>query len=238
MKIIGILGGMSNVATGELYRMLNERANHYLGGSHTAQILMYSVDFEHIKQFVYNNQWAESAAYLVDKAKRLEAGGADFVVMVSNTMHMVADDIAKNINIPFLHIVDMTAAVLKKHHIKKVGILGTRPTMEAAYYADRFKTLHDITLVRPSDTQMTDIDSIIFNELCNFEIKESSKQRFFEVMNDLKQQGAEGIILGCTEIFLLVNEKNYHALPLFDTAQILAETAVQTSLGLISLNAL
>jgi aspartate racemase len=105
--------------------------------------------------------------------------------------------------------------------------------MEAAYYAARYKALHDITLVRPSDAQMTDIDSIIFNELCNFEIKESSKQRFFEVMDDLKQQGAEAIILGCTEIFLLVNEQNYHALPLFDTAQILAETAVQTSLGII-----
>jgi aspartate racemase len=233
MKTIGILGGMSNVATGELYRMLNERANHYLGGAHTAAMLMYSVDFEHIKQFVYNEQWAEASAYLIDKAKRLEAGGADFVVMVSNTMHIVADDIAKNINIPFLHIVDMTAAVLKKHHIKKVGILGTRPTMEAAYYAARFKALHDITLIRPSDTQMTDIDKIIFDELCKFEIKESSKQRFFEVMNDLQAQGAEAIILGCTEIFLLVNAQNYHALPLFDTAEILAETAVRTSLEMV-----
>jgi aspartate racemase len=232
MKTIGILGGMSHVATGELYRMLNERANHYLGGAHTAQILMYSVDFEHIKQFVYQDKWAESSAYLIEKAKRLEAGGADFVVMVSNTMHMVADDIAKNINIPFLHIVDMTAAVLKQHQIQKVGILGTRPTMEAAYYAARFKELHDITLVRPSDTQMTDIDTIIFEELCKFEIKDTSRQRFFAVMEDLRKQGAEAIILGCTEIFLLVNEQNYKDIPLFDTAAILAETAVRTSLGL------
>jgi aspartate racemase len=232
MKTIGILGGMSHVATESFYRLINQRVGELLGGQHTAEILMHSVNFENIRQFVYNKQWDDARDYLVDKARKLEVGGADFVIMVSNTMHIVAEDIRQSIKIPFLHIVDVTATVLKKRQIQKVGILGTLPTMSAPYYAQRYKELHGIELISPSQTQMIEIDRLIFDELCYFKTTDTARQYFFEVMDDLKQQGAEGIILGCTEIFLLVNEQNYHALPLFDTAAIHIENAVQLSLEL------
>lgn len=232
MKTIGILGGMSNVSTGEVYRLVNEKVNQHLGGSNAAELLIYSVNFENIKHFIRNQQWADAAEYLTDKARRLERGGADFIMMPTNTLHIVADDIAQSVNIPFLHIIDVTAEELKKHKIKRAGVLGTKTTMEAEFYAARFADKHGIELVSPELDERIEVDRIIFEELCSFEVKEESRNKYFEVINNLKARGAEAIILGCTEIFLLINKDNFHDLPLFDTTDIQIDKAVKISLGI------
>jgi aspartate racemase len=234
MKTIGVLGGMSSQATAEYYRLINAGINQICGGWNAAELLICSVNFTNIEAFVRREQWDDAANYLVGKALKLERGGADFIVMATNTLHRVAPQIEVAINIPLIHIVDVTAAEIKKHQIARVGILGTKPVMQADFYRDRFK-LHGIELIAPSDRQCQTIDTIIFNELVHRIIKDESRQIYIEIMQDLAAQGAQGMVLGCTEIELLVKPEDFPDLPLFDTTALHCQKAVNLALGIESI---
>ncbi|MGL4619304.1 aspartate/glutamate racemase family protein [Chroococcidiopsis sp.] len=229
MKTIGILGGMSSQATAEYYRLINAGINQVRGGWNAAELLICSVNFANIEVFVRREQWDDAANYLVGKAIGLERGGADFIVMATNTLHRVAPQIEAAIKIPLIHIVDVTAAEIRKYGLTKIGVLGTKPVMQADFYRDRFK-FHGIELIAPSDRQCQIIDTIIFNELVHRIIKDESRQIYIEIMQDLATQGAQGIILGCTEIELLVKPADFSNLPLFDTTALHCQKAVDLAL--------
>jgi aspartate racemase len=230
MKTIGVLGGMSSQATGEYYRMINAGISSILGTWNTAELLLYSVNFANIEAFVRRNQWDDAADYLVAKAIQLEQGGADFIVMVSNTMHRVAPQIEAAIQIPLIHIVDVAAQEIKKHGISKVGVLGTKPVMEADFYRSRFRQ-HDIEAISPSSEQCQIIDTIIFDELVFGTLKDESRNIYLDIMRDLAEQGAQGIVLGCTEIEMLVKPEDIPELLLFDTTALHCQKAVNLALG-------
>lgn len=234
MKTIGVLGGMSSQATGEYYRMLNTGINSIRGVWNTAELLLYSVNFANIEAFVRSEQWDDAADYLVAKAIQLEQGGADFIVMVSNTMHRVAPQIEAAIQIPLIHIVDVAAEEIKKHGVSKVGVLGTKPVMEADFYRDRFRQ-HDIEAIASSSEQCQIIDTIIFDELVFGTLKDESRNIYLDIMRDLAEQGAQGIVLGCTEIEMLVKPEDVPELPLFDTTALHCRKAVNLALGVESM---
>jgi aspartate racemase len=234
MKTIGVLGGMSSQATGEYYRMLNTGINSIRGAWNTAELLLYSVNFANIEAFVRRDQWDDAANYLVAKAIQLEQGGADFIVMVSNTMHRVAPQIEAAIQIPLIHIVDVAAEEIKKHGVSKVGVLGTKPVMEADFYRDRFRQ-HGIEAIAPSSEQCQVIDTIIFDELVFGTLKDESRNIYLDIMRDLAKQGAQGIVLGCTEIEMLVKPEDIPELPLFDTTALHCQKAVNLALGVESM---
>jgi aspartate racemase len=235
MKTIGVLGGMSSQATGEYYRMLNAGINSIRGAWNTAEILLYSVNFANIEAFVRREQWDDAADYLVAKAIQLEQGGADFIVMVSNTMHRVAPQIEAAIQIPLIHIVDVAAEEIKKHEVSKVGVLGTKPVMEADFYRDRFRQ-HGIEAIAPGNKQCQIIDTIIFDELVFGTLKDESRNIYLDIMRDLAEQGAQGIVLGCTEIEMLVKPEDIPELPLFDTTALHCQKAVNLALGVESMS--
>lgn len=234
MKTIGVLGGMSSQATGEYYRLLNTGISSNRGGWNTAELLLYSVNFANIEAFVRREQWDDAADYLVAKAIQLEQGGADFIVMVSNTMHRVAPLIEAAIQIPLIHIVDVAAEEIKKHGVSKVGVLGTKPVMEADFYRDRFRQ-HGIEAIAPSNEQCQIIDTIIFDELVFGMLKDESRNVYLDIMRDLAEQEAQGIVLGCTEIEMLVKPKDIPELPLFDTTALHCQKAVNLALGVESM---
>jgi aspartate racemase len=235
MKTIGVLGGMSSQATGEYYRMLNAGINSIRGAWNTAELLLYSVNFANIEAFVRRDQWDDAADYLVAKAIQLEQGGADFIVMVSNTMHRVAPQIEAVIQIPLIHIVDVAAEEIKKHEISKVGVLGTKPVMEADFYRDRFRQ-HGIEVIAPNSQQCQIIDTIIFDELVFGTLKDESRNIYLDIMRDLAAQGAQAIVLGCTEIEMLVKPEDIPELPLFDTTALHCQKAVNLALGIESVS--
>lgn len=234
MKTIGVLGGMSSQATGEYYRMLNTGINSIRGAWSTAELLLYSVNFANIEAFVRREQWDDAADYLVAKAVQLEQGGADFIVMVSNTMHRVAPQIEAAIQIPLIHIVDVAAEEIKKHGVSKVGVLGTKPVMEADFYRNRFRQ-HGIEAISPSSEQCQIIDTIIFDELVFGTLKDESRNIYLNIMRDLAEQGAQGIVLGCTEIGMLIKSEDIPELPLFDTTALHCQKAVNLALGVESM---
>jgi aspartate racemase len=234
MKTIGVLGGMSSQATGEYYRMLNAGINSLRGTWNTAELLLYSVNFANIEAFVRRGQWDDAADYLVAKAVQLEQGGADFIIMVSNTMHRVASQIEAAIQIPLIHIVDVAAEEIKRHGISKVGVLGTKPVMQADFYRDRFRQ-HGIEAIAPSSEQCQIIDTIIFDELVFGTLKDESRKIYLDIMQDLAEQGAQGIVLGCTEIEMLVKPEDIPELPLFDTTALHCQKAVNLALGVESM---
>jgi aspartate racemase len=234
MKTIGVLGGMSSQATGEYYRMLNAGINSIRGAWSTAELLLYSVNFANIEAFVRRDQWDDAADYLVAKAIQLEQGGADFIVMVSNTMHRVAPQIEAAVQIPLIHIVDVAAEEIKKQGASKVGVLGTKPVMEADFYRDRFRQ-HDIEAIAPNSKQRQVIDTIIFDELVFGTLKDESRNIYLDIMRELAEQGAHGIVLGCTEIEMLIKPKDIPGLPLFDTTALHCQKAVNLALGIESL---
>lgn len=230
MKTIGVLGGMSSQATSEYYRMLNSGIQSIRGAWNTAELLLYSVNFANIEAFVRRNQWDDAADYLVAKAIQLEQGGADFIIMVSNTMHRVAPQIEAAIQIPLIHIVDVAAEEMKKHGVSKVGVLGTKPVMEADFYRDRFRQ-HSIEAIAPNSKQCQIIDTIIFDELVFGTLKDESRNIYLDIMRDLAEQGAQGIVLGCTEIEMLVKPEDIPELLLFDTTALHCRKAVNLALG-------
>lgn len=223
MKTIGLIGGMSWESTVTYYQMINETVKQTLGGLHSAQCILYSVDFAQIEECQAKGDWEKSADILISAAISLEKAGADFIVICTNTMHKVVPAIQENIHIPILHIAQATAQELKKCLIKKVGLLGTQYTMKQEFYKDVLIE-EGIDVLIPNEEDMKIINDVIYNELCLGEIRENSRKEYLRIIDDLKKTGAEAIILGCTEIGLLVKQENTE-IPLFDTAMIHAKNA-------------
>jgi len=225
MKTIGLIGGMSWESSLEYYRILNEKVKKELGGLHSAKTILFSVDFEQIKILQHDDKWNELTEIMIDAAKKLEKAGADFIVICTNTMHLMANEVQNNINLPLLHITDATAQSIKSKHLRKVGLLGTKFTMEKEFYKDRLIEKHNIDVVIPSDNDREIVHNIIYNELCLGNINDTSKNEYLRIINNLEEQGAEGIILGCAEIPLLIKQEDVK-IPIFDTTTIHAEQAV------------
>ncbi|KMJ43986.1 aspartate racemase [Xenorhabdus khoisanae] len=229
MKTIGMLGGMSWESTVSYYQAVNRGIKEELKGLHSAKICLFSVDFDEIEKLQNSSRWNEAATLLKTAAKSVEAGGADFLVICTNTMHKVADDIEKSISIPILHIADATAEVLIGDGIKKVGLLGTRFTMEEDFYKSRLTNKFGIEVIVPDEEQRNLVHRVIYDELCVGDIRPNSRQSYLNIIQDLYSKGAEAVILGCTEIGLLVSQFDTD-IPLYDTTAIHAEKAVELAL--------
>lgn len=228
MKTIGLIGGMSWESTVTYYQVINETIKKQLGGLHSAKCILYSVDFDEIEKYQVSREWDKSADVLSEAAQALERAGADYIVICTNTMHKVAPEIGRRIHIPILHIADMTAAELQKQGIKKVGLLGTKYTMRQDFYKN-ILIEQGIEVVIPNDADVDVVNRIIYDELCLGKISEQSKDIYLDIIMKLAQDGAQGIILGCTEIGLLVRQSDID-IPLFDTTLIHAEQAALKSL--------
>jgi len=229
-KTIGLLGGMSWESTATYYRELNEGIKAKLGGLHSAKICLVSVDFEEIERLQHIEDWEGTAVILSDAALAVEKGGADFLLICTNTMHKVAPQIEENISIPILHIADATAERLCEDGIKKVGLLGTRFTMEQNFYKGRLTEKYGIDVIVPKESERHEVHSIIYDELCLGTIAKNSRDKYLKIIDQLAANGAEAVILGCTEIALLV-QQNHTATPLYDTTAIHAEQAVKRALS-------
>lgn len=215
MKTIGLIGGMSWESTVTYYQLINETVKQKLGGLHSAKILLYSVDFAEIEEYQANGQWEKSAEVLAQAAKNLETAGADFIVICTNTMHKVAPQIKEKIRIPILHIAEATANALKVAGINKVGLLGTKYTMTQDFYKNKLIEA-GIEVVIPDAAGVEAVNAVIYNELCLGVTRQESKEVFLDVIEKLRENGAQGVILGCTEIGLLVQQADT-TLPVFDT---------------------
>ena len=226
MKTIGLLGGMSWESTQGYYKAINEGIKSKLGGLHSAQIAMYSVDFQPIETLQHEGDWEATADILVDASKRIQAAGADCLLICTNTMHKVAPAIEMATAIPLLHIADATARVLLDKGIKKVGLLGTGFTMEQDFYKGRLSENFGLEVVVPEKSDRDIVHRVIYEELCLGQIKEASKAEYVRIIADLAEQGAEAVILGCTEIGLLVKQDDTEV-PLVDTTMIHAQAAVE-----------
>ena len=229
MKTIGLIGGMSWESSIEYYRIINELTKASLGGLHSAKSLMVSVDFAEVEILQHEGKWAEAAEMLIDAAKRLENGGADFIVLCTNTMHKVAEEMQAHVKIPLLHIADATAQRVKDSGIRAIGLLGTRFTMEEEFYKGRLSQQYGLQVHIPNAREREVIHRVIYDELVLGEIKQHSKEQYVGIIERMIDQGVEGVILGCTEIGLLIHEQDSRV-PLFDTTRIHAEAAVEYAL--------
>lgn len=230
MKTVGMLGGMSWESTASYYKALNEGVKSRLGGLHSAKICLYSVDFDEIEKLQHQGKWSETALILAEAAKSVERGGADFLMICTNTMHKVVPEIESQISIPILHIADATAESLVQDGVTKVGLLGTRFTMEQDFYKGRISEKFGIDVVVPTADEQTVVHDIIYQELCLGEIKSESRDRYLKIIANLHAQGAQAVILGCTEIALLVKQSDT-TVPLYDTTEIHAAHGVEWALG-------
>ena len=229
MKTIGMLGGMSWESTASYYRELNEGVKKTLGSLHSAKIVLNSVNFEEIEKLQHTDDWETAAGILKKSAKSVEAAGADFLIICTNTMHIVAPEIEAAIDIPILHIADATAQELIEDGITKVGLLGTGFTMEKEFYKGRLKEKFDIEVLVPDEEQRALVHKVIYNELCLGNINDESRVSYLAIINYLRDQGAQAVILGCTEIALLVSQEDTNV-PLYDTTAIHASQAVKYAL--------
>ena len=229
MKAIGLIGGMSWESSLEYYRLINELVQEKLGGLHSARCILYSVDFAEVEAHLQQGNWDELTNVLIDCAQKLERAGADVIVICTNTMHKMADEIQAALTIPLLHIVDATADKILEHGLRSVGLLGTQMTMEEDFYKKRLQERYDIEVLIPADSERRTIHRVIFDELCRGMLKGDSKERFRAIIENLVKNGAEGVILGCTEIPLLIEQEDI-AVPLFDTTTIHAHAAVEYAL--------
>lgn len=229
MKTIGLLGGMSWESTLSYYQIINEGVKERLGGLHSAKILLYSVDFAEVEACQATNDWDKSAEILGEAAKKLEKIGADLIVICTNTMHKIVPQIEKKLSIPILHIADATAKALQKNGISKVALLGTRYTMTQDFYKSRLIN-QGISVLIPDENDIETVNRIIYDELCLGILSEASRQKYQSIIEKLKENGAQGVILGCTEIGLLIKQKD-SALPVFDTTLIHAKAAVNEALS-------
>ena len=230
MKTIGLIGGMSWESTSLYYSAINQGVKSALGGLHSAKVCLYSVDFHEIEQLQHQGKWAETADILAKAAQAVEAGGADVFLICTNTMHRVAAEVQAAVNIPMIHIADATAKGLLTGGITKVGLLGTAFTMQQEFYKGRLTSEFGIEVLVPNTEQQVMVHEVIYQELCLGEINLDSKQKYLEVIQDLYNQGAQAVILGCTEITLLVQQKDTQV-PLYDTTAIHAQSAVAVALG-------
>lgn len=230
-KVIGILGGMSNQATGEYYRMLNEHLNGALGGWDNGEGVIVSVNFGNIEYFVRRNLWDDARAYLAEKVDRLERAGADVIGCVSNTMHRVVAPIMAGRATPFIHIADPTAEAIKKAGIARVGLLGTTATMQSEELRVHLQERFGIEILAPSDADKKVVDRIIFDELVRRDLRAESKAEYLRVVAALRAEGAQGVILGCTEIFLLIGQSDLPDFPVFDTTALHVEALASFALS-------
>jgi aspartate racemase len=230
MKIIGLIGGMSWESSLEYYRIINEMMCKKLGGFHSAKSMMYSVNFADIELLQHQSKWDEATKVMIDAARKVESGGADFIVICTNTMHKMVEEIQRHINIPILHIADATANEIKSTGLSKIGLLGTKFTMEESFYTDRLIERHGLQVLIPTKQGREFVHRVLYDEFISGDIPLSSKLHFIKIMDQLVEQGAEGIILGCTEIGLFINQQDVNV-PLFDTTRIHATVAVEYALG-------
>lgn len=229
MQTIGLLGGMSWESSLGYYQKLNQGIRQRLGGLHSAQIAMYSVDFAPIERLQHQGDWQGAAQLLIQGARAVEAAGADFLMICTNTMHKVAPEIQASIAIPLLHIVDALAAHLHSQNISAVGLLGTRFTMQDSFFRQRLQQQFGIRVLVPSGPDAEVVHRVIYEELCQGRIDEQSREKYLSIINQLSEMGAQGIVLGCTEIGLLLRQ-HHCAVPLFDTLDIHVDAAVQKAL--------
>lgn len=230
MKTIGLIGGMSWESTIPYYRLINETVRANLGGFHSAKIILYSVDFHEIERLQHAGDWTGAGRLLANTARSLEAAGADFLVLCTNTMHKVAPAIEAAVAIPLFHIADPTAAEIKRHEFKKVGLLGTRFTMEQDFYRDRFSRLHGIEVLIPIESDRAIVHRIIYDELCMGQVLDTSRNEYRRIIGRLIDQGAQAVILGCTEIAMLVGPAD-SSVPVFDTASLHARNAAELAMS-------
>lgn len=231
MRTIGVLGGSSDQATAEYYRMMNRAVNERLGGWNTAQVIINSVNFAEIERFVRTGAWEECGAYLSVRARGLERAGAEMLLCVSNTLHRVADAFTAGLGIPFLHIVDPTAAAIRAAGLRRVALLGTKPTMAAGFLKDRYAQRFGIEVFAPEEDEQVAIDRIIFDELVRRDLRPDSKSAYLTIVDRLRARGAEGVILGCTEIFLLIDQPDRPDIPMFNTTALHVAAAVEAALA-------
>ena len=230
MKIIGMIGGMSWESSIEYYRIINETVRNELGGLHSAKSIMYSVEFAEIEALQHQDRWDDAGQIMISAARSIESAGADFVIICTNTMHKLYDIVQQNIKIPMLHIADPTAAAIKDKAMHRIALLGTRFTMEEDFYKGRLADKHGLEVIIPSATEMEIVHKVIYHELCSGIINSESEQKYADIIRRLVGEGAQGIILGCTEIGLLVKQED-SPVPLFDTTEIHARAAVQYALS-------
>lgn len=229
MKTIGLIGGMSWESSLEYYRIINEKIKEKLGGLHSAKCVLYSVNFAEIEKLQRAGKWEDATEIMIDAAQRVEKAGADIVLICTNTMHKMADEVEKSVDLPLLHIADVTAKEIKSKGLGTVGLLGTRFTMEQDFYKGRLENRHNIGVIIPEEEERESVHNIIFNELCLGIVKKESKEKVKRIIENLVVQGAEGVVLGCTEIPLLINAED-SPVPLFDTTYIHASQAVEFAL--------
>lgn len=230
MQTIGLIGGMSWESSAEYYRIINEDVRHRLGASHSARSLMWSMDFAEIERLQHAGDWAALTALMVAAARHLEAGGADFIVICTNTMHRMAEEVAAAVAIPLLHIVDPTAEAIGRAGLTRVGLLGTAFTMEQDFYKGRLATRFGFEVLTPDADDRRQVHDIIYRELVAGVVRDASRQVYRDVIARLVARGAEAIILGCTEIMLLVRPED-SAVPVFDTTELHARAAVERALA-------
>jgi len=228
MKTIGMIGGMSWESTVTYYKVINETIKKQLGALHSAKLILYSVDFQEIEICQANGQWEESARILADAAVNLERAGAEFIVICTNTMHRVVPQIQECISIPILHIAEAVAAELRARNISRTALLGTRYTMQGNFYKQKLVDV-GINVIIPGEAGATEVNRVIYEELCQGIISPESKEKFLKIIEELREEGVQGVILGCTEIGLLIGQKDTD-LPVFDTTLIHAERAALAAL--------
>ena len=231
MKTIGVLGGMSDQATAEYYRLINEAVNARLGGWNTAEVIINSVNFGNIERFVRTEAWEEAGRYLAKKAQGLERAGADILICVSNTLHRVSDTFTAGLRIPFLHIADPTGDAIKAAGLTRVGLLGTKPVMSAPYLREYYTRHFGCEIVVPDEEEQFIVDRIIFDQLVRRDLRPESREIYLGVIDRLRDRGAQGVILGCTEIFLLVSQADRPGFPMFNTTALHVERAVNMALN-------
>ncbi|NWJ51337.1 MAG: aspartate/glutamate racemase family protein [Bacteroidetes bacterium] len=229
MKRIGLIGGMSWESSAEYYRILNQTINKRLGGHHSCECVMFSIDFEKFQQFQHEDNWQGVTDMLVNAAQILEASGAELIALCANTAHKMAPEVCAATHIPLVHIVDVTAEAIKKQNIKRIGLIGTKFTMEEAFYKNWLIEKHGLEVVVPDSKEIQTIHKVIFEELVFGVVNDKSKQAYLQIMQHLIERGAEGVILGCTEIPHLISQLDC-AYPIFDTTTLHAEKIVELSL--------
>ncbi|MEO0802341.1 MAG: aspartate/glutamate racemase family protein [Cyanobacteria bacterium J06642_2] len=230
MKTIGLLGGMSWESTALYYRWLNEGIREKLGGLHSAKVAMVSVDFQEIEHLQHVGNWDEAGKQLAIAARQIEAAGADFLLVCTNTMHKIAPQIEEAIAIPLLHIADATAESIKARGIQSIGLLGTQFTMEQDFYRGRLSEKHGLNVIVPNESDRHIVHRIIYDELCVGVVKSESRQEYVRIIKQMQEAGAEGAIAGCTEITMLIQQQHVQ-MPLFDTTAIHARAAVELALN-------
>lgn len=230
MKTIGLIGGMSWQSTVPYYRLINEIVSQKLGGLHSAKLILWNMDFEAIASLQRQDRWQDAGAVMADAALRLQQVGAESIVICTNTMHKLVPDMQPHLQIPILHIADATAQVIRQAGLRKVGLLGTRFTMEDSFYVSHLREHYGLEVITPDAAARQLVHNVIFNELCVGEEKATSRAQYREIMAALVQQGAEGIIFGCTEIAMLVDQTDA-SVPVFDTTTLHASYAAEWALA-------